>query len=207
MLWWLVWHNLSFTWCKSSTLQSAKTPLTITESPLCFTVIWYSVLLLFHQIFAARRPYYLSQRFWTLIRSSIGLSSVLARWPTAIFWHCFASSAVVSWQQYRPVSKSLFNVNVDFFLDIGSVVHLYLKQRAFCDEKLVSDEIFLYVVGWSFFLLFFFVFWLVGVMKYQTSSLFTTVCISKTCFWGFYGISNFVVYLMPVCIGKTFNTI
>ena len=79
---------------------------TIRKTPSCFTIDVILRLQLFHQLFAAHRPFYLTERFWTLIcqskgpYSSVLLSSLCVPWPTGAFWHCFASSAAVSWHQF-----------------------------------------------------------------------------------------------------------
>ena len=84
-------------------------------------------LQLFHQLFAAHRHSNLTQRFRTLIRQSKGLyssallSNLCAPWLTRSFWHCFASSTVVSWKQFchidqfhKVFSSHCFTVNFNF---------------------------------------------------------------------------------------------
>ena len=64
----------------------------------------------FHQSFAAHRPCYLIQRFRTLIHQSKRLYttallfSLCAPWPIGVFWHCFASLAVISRLQFCHIS-------------------------------------------------------------------------------------------------------
>ena len=91
ILWLPIWFNLSITWCKTLILQLAKDPHTKPEPPPCFQWVWYRGLQLFHQLFAAHRPSYLTQRFQTLIHqfkrlySVTLLSSLSAPWPTGAF--------------------------------------------------------------------------------------------------------------------------
>ena len=79
---------------------------TITDPPSCFTVTR-----LFHQHFTTYRPSCLTQRFQTLIYQSKGLysivllSSLYAPWSTEALWHCFASSTVVSCQQFCHIGQ------------------------------------------------------------------------------------------------------
>ena len=82
---------MPFTRCQSSTLQLAKSPHTIFEISPCFT--------------------HLTQWSQTLICQPKGLystallSSFCAPWLIGTFWHCFASSKVVSWQQFYHIGQ------------------------------------------------------------------------------------------------------
>ena len=73
--------------------------------------VWYRGLQLFHQHLATHRPSYLTQRFWTMIQqskvlySTALLSSLCVPWLAGAFWHCFASSTVISWQQFFHIGQ------------------------------------------------------------------------------------------------------
>ena len=97
----------------------------------------------FTKFFTAHRPYYLTERFRTLFRQSKGLystgllSSLCAPWPTGAFCHYFASSKMVSCQQFcykGPLHRVLVSQWMlrHLFHDIGSDVQWYLEQSAFC---------------------------------------------------------------------------
>ena len=101
-------------------------------------------LQLFHQFFAAYRPSYLSQSFRTLIRQSKGLystallPSLCAHWPIVVFWHCFASSIVISWQHFYHIGQLLrvfSSVDVDTFFSVGQWC---LELSAFCHESWIT---------------------------------------------------------------------
>ena len=64
MLWEPVWFNLPFTWCKSSILLLPP----LRASSMLYGWSYAGGLQLFHQLFAAHSPSYLTQRFRTLIR-------------------------------------------------------------------------------------------------------------------------------------------
>ena len=102
-------------------LQLAKPSHTVTEPSLFMHSIW---LHLFHQLFTAHRPTYLTQRFQTLFRQfkrlyfTTLLSILYVPWPTGAFCHCFASSTVVSWQQFCYIGQLhsiLLTMDVDIF--------------------------------------------------------------------------------------------
>ena len=112
------------------------------HSLLCVLwLVWYRGLQLFLQIFTAHRPFYLTKRHQTLIYQSKGLYSTAqlpclyahAPWLTGAFWHCFASSTIVPWQQYWHKGQlHLLTVDVDkLFHNISLVVQWYLGQPAF----------------------------------------------------------------------------
>ena len=130
MLWWSVWFNLSFTWCKYPTLQRAKAshPTELLQS---LRLVWYRGLRLFPQLFAAHRPSYLTQRNQTLICKS----SLYELWSTGAFWHCFPSSTVLSWQQFCPIGQFywIFSqwILANFFHKIVLVVLYCLDQSTF----------------------------------------------------------------------------
>ena len=139
MLWLPVWFNLFFTVCKSLILQLAKAPHTITEPPPCFTwLAWYRRLRLFHQLFAAQRPSYLTQRFRTLIHHSKRLNSIalLSSLYCGAFWHCFATSTMVSSLQFCHIGQ-LHSVFFSWWMltkhEIGSIVQWCLELSAFFD--------------------------------------------------------------------------
>ena len=101
-------------------------------------LMWYRGL----QLFAVHRPFYLSQKFLTLIRqskelySAVLFSSLCASRPTGAFWHCFASSTEVSWQQFCYICQLHWVLSsqgklTHFFHNIGSVVQWCLKKSAF----------------------------------------------------------------------------
>ena len=60
-----------------------------------------------------------------------------ASWPARVFWYCFASSKVVSWQQFYHIGQleRVFPSQwmlTHFFDNICSVVKWFLVQSAFC---------------------------------------------------------------------------
>ena len=74
-------------------------------------LVCYRGLQLFHQLFFHTDLFYLTERFRTLICQSKGLYattllySLCALWPTEAFWHYFASSTMVSGQQFCNIGQ------------------------------------------------------------------------------------------------------
>ena len=141
-----MWFNLSFTWCKSPTLQLVKTSHTITEPPLCFTV---SVIqgvaalspTLCHTQTLLSEPKILNFNL-SAQRSSFHCSIVqslcaLPYWSLLILIYFINSGFLTAIMSYRPASQSLLlTVDVNtFFHNIGSVIF-----RAVCllSHKLVT---------------------------------------------------------------------
>ena len=106
MLWSPVWFNLTFTWCKSLTLQLAKAPYTITEPLPCFTVGMIQRIVALSQLFTAHRCSYLNQRFRTLIRQSKGLNSTVLLSILCVPWSTGAFEIVLLLQQWFFYSNS-----------------------------------------------------------------------------------------------------
>ena len=124
-LWWPVWFNLPFTWCKSPSFYLAKEHNKAssllysqwdtgkcTSSLLIHPPIWLKIL-----------NFNLSvQR--TLFHCSIVQSlCVLARWRLSILFCSFNNGFLTGILPYRPASQSFLKVDVDsFFQNIGSIV-------------------------------------------------------------------------------------
>ena len=123
LLWLPVWYDLPSPGVNSQLCNWQKPPHHNRASSMLYGLVWYRGLQLFHQIFTAHKASYLTQIFWTLIHLSKGLfstawlSSVYVPWPTGAFWHCFAPSTVLSWQEIYHIGQlhSLLTVDVDTF--------------------------------------------------------------------------------------------
>ena len=138
MLWVIILHGykslnlkLHFRW-DHVILQYAVTPsliqfalhlvqihnFAIGKSPLALQLVWYRGLQLFHQFFAAYRPSYLNQRFWSLIRQSKYFIRLLY---CPVFVHLGSLEifppAVISWPQFCHIGQlhRVFSSDINTF--------------------------------------------------------------------------------------------
>ena len=95
-----------YTWCKYPTLQLPKALYTKTEPPLCFTVGVIQGLQLFHQLFKAHRPSYLSVQRTLHHCSIIQTLCALASWTLLTLFSFLNSGFLTEILPYSPASQS-----------------------------------------------------------------------------------------------------
>ena len=124
ILWFSVWFNLPFIWCKSRLCDWQKAFI-ITELLPCLRLMCYRGFQHIHQHFTAHRPYYLTERSPTWIHQSKGLYSTallcksfaaLAHMSLLSLFCFFSSCLLTAIMQYKLTSQSLlFTGNAETF--------------------------------------------------------------------------------------------
>ena len=127
----------------------AKASHSLTEPPSYFTVGVIQELQFFHHLrdpLIWRKDFELlfvrPKDFFTLLHV---LSSLCARWPTGAFWHWFASSTVVSWQQIYRIGQlhRVFSSQWMVIHFVTTLVQLCSNVWSSHPSVTQSDEIFL----------------------------------------------------------------